>query len=410
MRFEFHLDTDPKAMDAFVTASEQNSLFQCSPWAEVKTNWDHLLASVTESGKIVGTALVLIRKMPLGHTLFYIPRGPVMNYEDSELCEFFLSSLKQAARARHAIAIRFDPSILLRRYSYKDRSEKIAPAHENIIAMLQKLGAGHRGYTIHIAESTQPRFNAEMDVTPDYRNLLEHKTAKCIRAAEHHELEILSGPDAIPQFSVAMHYTELRKKVALRSESYFSNMMKVYGDHAICMVTVLNFPKQIARLQSAVQDAEQKLAGQLNKKERAALAQQYANDQKELARLQEDFQREQKDEVITCGILAVYNDRLMELFYMGNHPDYLRLYSSYLLYAKCLDICAEKGITRCSFGGIEGTLDDGLTLFKSNWLMNVEEYIGEFNIVLDPFMYRAFDQVYPFLLKQAARLRGKGGE
>ena len=97
----------------------------------------------------------------------------------------------------------------------------------------------------------------------------------------------------------------------------------------------------------------------------------------------------------------------MELLYMGNNPDYLRMYSSYLLYAKCLDICAEKGISHCSFGGVEGTLDDGLTLFKSNWLMNVEEYIGEFNIILNPLMYKAFDELYPKLLKKAAQLRGK---
>ena len=66
---------------------------------------------------------------------------------------------------------------------------------------------------------------------------------------------------------------------------------------------------------------------------------------------------------------------------MGNNPDYLRMYSSYLLYAKCLDRCVDLGIEHCSFGGIEGTLDDGLTLFKSNWIMNVEEYIGDFYVV-----------------------------
>ena len=92
---------------------------------------------------------------------------------------------------------------------------------------------------------------------------------------------------------------------------------------------------------------------------------------------------------------------------MGNHPDYLRMYSSYLLYAACLDRCVSLGITRCSFGGIEGTLDDGLTLFKSNWLMNVEEYIGEFNLIFRPLSYHAFDSLYPKLLKAAARMRGK---
>ena len=135
--------------------------------------------------------------------------------------------------------------------------------------------------------------------------------------------------------------------------------------------------------------------------------QQLQNDQKELQKLEQDYEREGKDEVITSGILAVYNDSLMELFYMGNHPDYLRMYSSYLLYARCLDRCVDLGIRHCSFGGIEGTLDDGLTLFKSNWLMQVEEYIGEFNIVLNPFMYSLFDIVYPYLLKTAAKLRGR---
>ena len=111
--------------------------------------------------------------------------------------------------------------------------------------------------------------------------------------------------------------------------------------------------------------------------------------------------------VITCGILAVYNESLMELFYMGNNPDYLRMYSSYLLYAKCLDRCVDLGIEHCSFGGIEGTLDDGLTLFKSNWIMNVEEYIGEFNVVLDPFMYKMFDEIYPKVQSLSAKIRGR---
>ncbi len=408
MSYVFHLDTDPKIMDEFVVHSEQNTLFQCSSWAKIKSNWDSLLTSVTEDGKIVGTALVLIRKMPLGKTLFYIPRGPVMDYTNFELVSFYLSSLKECAKKRHAIAIRFDPSILSRKYSYRDRNESHPYENQDIVEELKSLGAKHKGFTIRIEESTQPRFNAEMDVTSDYREHLEHKTAKCIRASEHKGIEIFEGPEYIHDFATAMHYTEVRKKVALRNESYFQNMLDVYGDHAICMVTKLNFPKQLEKLKTSISENEEKLSSDiLKKKERATISQQLTNDKKEYEKLQADYEREGNDSVITCGILAVYNDSLMELFYMGNNPDYMRMYSSYLLYAKCLDRCVDLGITHCSFGGIEGTLDDGLTLFKSNWIMNVEEYIGEFNIVLDSFMYKAFDQVYPYLLKQAAKIRGK---
>jgi Uncharacterized protein involved in methicillin resistance len=408
MSYEFHLNTDPKTVDAFVTTHEQNTLFQCSPWAQIKNNWEHLFTSVTEDGRTVATALVLIRKMPLGTTLFYIPRGPVMNYSNESLVRFYLEQLTIAAKQKHAIALRFDPAVLSKKYPYKDREAEHECQNVPVIDLLKKCGAVHRGYTVRIEESTQPRFNAEMDVTDDYREHLEHKTAKCIRASEHKGIEVYEGPEYIHDFGIAMHYTEVRKQVALRNEEYFDHMMKVYGDHAICMVTKLNFVKQLKKLEDAIADEKNQLSAEgLKKKEKAALNQQLTNDQKEFDLLQKDFQREGKNEVITCGILAVYNNNLMELFYMGNHPDYLRMYSSYLLYAKCLDRCVELGIHHCSFGGVEGTLDDGLTLFKSNWIMNVEEYIGEFNIVLNHPMYAAFDQFYPFLLKTAAKLRGK---
>lgn len=408
MTYTFYKTCNIDEFDSFVIHSKQNTLFQCSLWADVKNNWDHLFTCVKENDEIVATAMVLIRKLPLGKTLFYIPRGPVMDYNNHDLVSFMLSHLKEEAKKQHAIVLRFDPSILSRIYSYRDRNEEHDFENNDVIEYLKSLGAKHKGFTTYIEESTQPRFNAEMDVTSDYRERLEHKTAKCIRAAVHKGIQVYEGKEYIHDFSVAMHYTEVRKQIALRNEEYFENMMDVYGDKAICMVAKLNFPKQLKKLEDSIRENEEKLnSDSLKKKEKNLVRQQLTNDQNELKKLKADYEREGKDEVITCGILAVYNDNLMELFYMGNNPDYLRMYSSYLLYAKCLDRCVELGISHCSFGGIEGTLDDGLTLFKSNWLMNVEEYIGEFNIVLNPFMYKLFDEVYPWVRDTTAKLRGK---
>ena len=407
MTYVFHTDCDPALMDAFVMQSDQNTLFQCSDWAKVKNNWRSFFTSVTENDEIVATALVLMRQLIPGRYLMYIPRGPVMDYSRSDLVHFYLDELKKFAKKQKAAAVRFDPCVLYRKYPYRDRNEIHEILNRDVIYLLESCGAKHKGFTTMIEEATQPRFNAEMDVTPDYRDHLEHRTSKCIRAAEHKGIELREGIDQVHNLAVAMHYTEVRKQVALRGEDYFRNMMEVYGDRAICMTASLNFEKQLEKLEASIADTKVQLEGKLNKKQRSALNQTLANDTKELEKLQEDAQRESENEIITSGILAVYNDNLMELFYMGNHPDYLRMYSSYLLYAKCLDICVEKGIKHCSFGGIEGTLDDGLTLFKSNWIMNVEEYIGEFNIVIDPVIYKLFDEVYPMALKTAAKLRGR---
>ncbi len=406
MKYTFHETTDPKEFDDFVIDSDQNTLFQCSPWAALKDNWDHALTCVREDGKIVAAALVLIRRLLPGRTLVYIPRGPVMDYNNTDLVSFYLGELKKFAKKHHACAVRFDPAVLSRKYSYKERKDPPARGNEHIIQKLQFFGAKHRGYTVMIEEATQPRFNAEMDVEPGYRKMLEHKTQKCIRTSERKGIEVLEGPEYIHMFAEAMHYTEVRKGVVLRNEAYFRHMMEIYGDEAACMVAVLNFPKQLKRLDASIAENTKLLESEnLSKKKRAEAERLLAQDQKEKEQLQADYEREGKDQVITCGILAVRNRGMMELFYMGNNPDYLRMYSSYLLYAKCLDICENLGIRRCSFGGIEGTLDDGLTLFKSNFLMNVEEYIGEFNIVLDPVTYGLFDSIYPKVLQAAARIR-----
>ena len=124
MTYTFYKTCNIDEFDSFVIHSKQNTLFQCSLWADVKNNWDHLFTCVKENDEIVATAMVLIRKLPLGKTLFYIPRGPVMDYNNHDLVSFMLSHLKEEAKKQHAIVLRFDPSILSRIYSYRDRNEE----------------------------------------------------------------------------------------------------------------------------------------------------------------------------------------------------------------------------------------------------------------------------------------------
>ena len=47
-----------------------------------------------------------------------------------------------------------------------------------------------------------------------------------------------------------------------------------------------------------------------------------------------------------------------------------------------------------NMGGVEGSLDDGLTKFKSNFAPHIEEFIGEFNIPVNKVLYRVSNFVY----------------
>ncbi len=407
MALTFIENLEPERMDAYVIHSDQNTLFQCSEWAKVKNNWDAYFTGVEKDGVLAGTALVLARKMPLGKSLFYIPRGPVMDYRDLDLVRFFLDHLVELAKRKHAICLRFDPNILSRKYPYKEKDQKHVYENNDIIETLKKYGAKHKGFTTMIEEATQPRYNAVMNCSDDYYEKLDHKTKQSIHTAERKGAKLYCGHEYIHEFAQAMQYTEKRKGVALRNEEYFRNMAKVYGDRCIIMVAKLNFKEQIAEIERELNEARAQLETCTAKKQINLLNQKIRNDEKDRDILIEECTKEGRDEVILAGKLAIYNENRMEFVYMGNNADYLRIRSSYLLYKTYLDICVEKGIRFVSMGGIEGTLDDGLTKFKSSWLMDVEEYIGEFNIVLDPFVYKLFDDVYPHLLQTAAKLRNR---
>lgn len=404
MAYTFYLDIPQNEMDEFVENHEQNSLFQCSKWAQVKNNWEHFFTCVKENEEIVGTALVLKRTMPLGKCLFYIPRGPVMDYHNQTLVSFYIEQLVTLAKQHHAIVLRFDPNVYSKKYSYETRCEDHPRCNEDVVSYLTSIGAKHNGYTINIEESTQPRFNAATS-SSDYLSKLDKKVRQSIKTAEKKGAEFYQGHEYIHEFAQAMKYTEERKGVALRNESYFQRMADIYGDQCIIMVAKLNFDKQIKKLEEEIKQSQIAMEETPYQKQKNQYQLKITNATKELDKLKEEKQKEGKEEIILSGKLAIFNKNRMEFVYAGNHADYLRFRTIYALYAKYFDIAQQMNIDYVSMGGIEGTLDDGLTKFKSSWNMDVEEYIGEFNYILDPIMYKAFDDIYPWLLKKSAKLR-----
>ncbi len=404
MAYAFYLNIPTNEIDEFVENHEQNSLFQCSKWAQVKNNWEHFFTGVKDGDKIVGTALVLKRNMPLGKSLFYIPRGPVMDYHNQELVSFFIENLVSLAKKHHAISLRFDPNVYSKKYAYETKDDNHDRENEDIVSYLTSIGTKHNGYTINIEEATQPRFNASTH-SCDYLTKLDKKVRQSIKTAEKKGAEFYEGHEYIHEFAQAMKYTEERKGVALRNESYFQRMADIYGDQCIIMVAKLNFDKQIIKLEMEIQQAEKEMLETPYQKQKNQYQLKITNATKELEKLKEEKQKEGKEEIILSGKLAIFNKNRMEFVYAGNNAEYLRFRTIYALYAKYFDIAEKMNIDYVSMGGIEGTLDDGLTKFKSSWNMEVEEYIGEFNYILDPIMYKAFDDIYPWVLKTSAKLR-----
>ena len=105
--------------DQFVKDHELGNVLQSSAWEEVKSDWEHEKFGVYREEKLLATASILIRTLPLGYKMFYIPRGPILDYGDTELLSFVIQSIKSYARSKRAIFVIFDPSICLSQSSIK---------------------------------------------------------------------------------------------------------------------------------------------------------------------------------------------------------------------------------------------------------------------------------------------------
>src|SRR5699024_8328257 len=112
--------------DQFAKASDQTNLLQSSNWAKIKDNWDNERLGFYKDGQLVASASVLIKSLPLGFTMLYIPRGPIMDYSDKELVAFVINSLKKFGKTKRALFIKIDPALLLKQYKIGENVEENA--------------------------------------------------------------------------------------------------------------------------------------------------------------------------------------------------------------------------------------------------------------------------------------------
>jgi peptidoglycan pentaglycine glycine transferase (the first glycine) len=90
---------------------------QSKEWAQIKSayGWRPIPKIWQDSaGRVIAAALVLERVVsPLRLRVLYVPRGPLLDWEDASLCRHILDDLQFLARRRRAIFIKIDPEVIL---------------------------------------------------------------------------------------------------------------------------------------------------------------------------------------------------------------------------------------------------------------------------------------------------------
>ncbi len=400
---EYVFDEHPKPQEIedFLEGHPQNNLLQHARWSQVKENWSMKQVVVRRGGTIRAYAMILIRPLPLGLSLFYIPRGPIVNYQDEPLIRFFFAKLKKLARRSHAVTIRFDPNLIDRTYPYVQRNQEHGEHRQAPVnRQLTEMKCRHKGYTLYLREATQPRFQAVMLREQMDWAALSAKTRRSIRHAEKCGVTIHEGESELEHFAEVMKQTEQRKKIHLRNAAYFKRLTALYGERAVLITARLDLKQRLDRITNQLSELQGKTED-LNKAEK----EQIINLNREQEFLEKKFS-EGSSVVTLCGLLALIQDDQMEVLYAGTHSEFLSYRAPYSAHWRLFEKARKMGIQRCNLGGVEGTLDDGLSVFKGNFPIQIEEMIGEFDLPVMPVLAWTLDRGIA-LIKAVRRWRVK---
>ena len=372
--------------DQFVKEHELANVLQSSAWEKVKSDWDHERFGVYEEGMLLAVASILIKSLPLGYKMFYIPRGPILDYRDIELLKFVLQSIKSYARSKRAVFVTFDPSICLSQHLVnQDKTEY--PENLAIIDSLQQMGVRWSGKTEEMGDTIQPRIQAKIYKENFEEDKLSKSTKQAIRTARNKGVEVqFGGTELLEPFSFLMKKTEKRKEIHLRNEAYYKKLLDNFKDKAYITLATLDVSKRS-------QELEEQLAKNRALEEtftESTRTSKVEAQKKEKERLEEEIDFLQgymnmgKSNIPLAATLSLEFGNTSVNLYAGMDDDFKRYNAPILTWYETARYAFERGMLWQNLGGVENSLNGGLYHFKEKFNPTIEEYLGEFTMPTHP--------------------------
>ena len=194
-----------------MAAHPAGHLLQTTPWGRLKSEFGWAAEVVAPTA--AAGALVLYRRLPLGLSLAYVPRGPVLSWADPAALPALLPALDAAARKRGAICLKLEPDL------------DDTPAHT---AYLANLGLRPSPHTV------QPRRSIVIDLRPDEGAILAAMKPKTrynigLAAKKGVTARVGAAPEDVERFIALMDETGRRDGFGVHAPEYYRRAYALFA-------------------------------------------------------------------------------------------------------------------------------------------------------------------------------------
>lgn len=212
-----HSKPNPAQWDAFVAQHPSGHILQTVGWGALKARfgWRATQVALHDDGGAIAAGALLLFKREWGLTLGYVPRGPLVNWQDAAQVRALLDALRASCRDHGAAVLKLEPELA------------DTPDHRALLA----------SYGLRpSAQTVQPRSSIVFNLTGSEKELLARMKSKWrynVGLAERKGVTVRTcTQDDLPAFNALMADTAARDQFDVHDPAYYSAAFELLGPHA----------------------------------------------------------------------------------------------------------------------------------------------------------------------------------
>ncbi|MCS4485391.1 aminoacyltransferase [Staphylococcus americanisciuri] len=374
-----------------------------------------LLGVKDENNQVIAASL--FSKIPtMGSYVFYSNRGPVMDYSDLGLVDFYLKSLDGYLAKNKCLYVKLDPYWMYNIYDKDVHQIGDNQLGDQLVQMLKSYGYEHHGFTTKYDASSQVRWMGVLnlkDQTPQsIKKHFDSQRKRNVNKAANFGVQVrYLEEQEFDQFLALYRETEARTGFTSKTDEYLLSFFRHYGSKAIVPMAYIDLDQYLTRLQQDLSDKEtrrdQMMANQ-NKSDKqlkkiAELDKQIAHNQQEMLKASELRKTDGSILNLASGIFFA-NAYEINYFSGGSSEKYNHFMGPYAMHWHMINYCFEHGYERYNFYGLSGDFtesseDYGVYRFKRGFNVQLEELVGDF--------YKPINKPKYIIFQLINRLRSK---
>ncbi len=393
----------------FANNHKYRNFYQTVSYAKVMKSegYDyHLLGFINNSNELIGTTMILFKKVFLNYKMAYAPFGFLIDYSNSDLVEELTNKLKKLLIKQRFIYLKINPRIHCSERDKKGNIISYNPEVNDMLEILQKNDYIHYGFNSFF-ENEKPRWNAIVKLTASNENLyknLNKQTRNKISKAIRHGIEVIEGNEN----DLETLYEFIKRKHN-RSLKYYKNILNEFKDDAKIYLAKINTENYIIKQKDSL-EKEMRLNDQLNEelqelsrrnKDITTVINKKMESDKRLSNYQNNLVKASNlfskypNGLIIGGLLAIKYQNGMNLVIEGFNKEYSEFNPNYLLKWELIKQFNQQELNYFNLNGIVGEFQEknkysGLNEMKLGYNASAIEYIGEFDLIINKTIYNIY--------------------